>query len=84
MINSKMHPETKPQETSASADVRSGPAALEAAFPQHALSLTSRAMHADDYINNHRAVAPPMHVSTTYRYTDDPDKLTYWGNVDVR
>ncbi|KAL5888595.1 hypothetical protein ACKVWC_003853 [Pyricularia oryzae] len=82
MINSKMHPETKPQETSASADVRSGPAALEAAFPQHALSLTSRAMHADDYINNHRAVAPPMHVSTTYRYTDDPDKLTYWGNVD--
>ena len=45
-----------------------GPKQLAAAFPGHELSRSSRAVHADDYINTHRAVAPPMHVSTTFRY----------------
>ncbi|KAL6403423.1 cystathionine beta-lyase [Ilyonectria robusta] len=39
------------------------------------LSLASRGVHADDNIAVHRAVAPAMHVSTTFRYSDDPDLL---------
>jgi len=48
------------------------------------LSLTARAIHAGDHLNSHHAVAPPMHVSTTFRYSDDPDKLAAWDNVNVR
>lgn len=48
-----------------------------------ALSLASRAVHADDGISSHRAVAPAVHVSTTFRYSDDPDNLRAWDNVDV-
>ncbi|KAH8647514.1 pyridoxal phosphate-dependent transferase [Ilyonectria robusta] len=40
-----------------------------------ALSLASRAVHADDHISAHRAVAPAMHVSTTFRYNNDPKRL---------
>ncbi|KAL8370139.1 hypothetical protein RB595_000495 [Gaeumannomyces hyphopodioides] len=58
-----------------------GPESLEAAF-EHGLSLSTRAMHADDYINSHQAVAPPLHVSTTFRYHEDPDKLVFWGQPD--
>jgi len=47
------------------------------------LSLASRSVHADDYINNHQAVAPPMHVSTTFRYSRDPDNLVPWSNLNV-
>lgn len=47
------------------------------------LSLSSRAVHADDHIAYHRAVAPAMHVSTTFRYSDDPDMLESWNNVNV-
>ena len=47
------------------------------------LSLSSRTVHADDHISVHRAVAPALHVSTTFRYSDDPDQLLGWGNVDV-
>ncbi|KAG6010625.1 hypothetical protein E4U21_005123 [Claviceps maximensis] len=55
------------------------------------LSLSSRTVHADDYISAHRAVAPAMHVSTTFRYSHDPDELHLcgdpqtladWNNVD--
>lgn len=59
-----------------------GPESLAAAFG-HRLSLSTRAMHADDYVNSHPAVAPPMHVSTTFRYHQDPDKLVPWGQPDV-
>uniref|UniRef100_A0A0B7JW54 Cystathionine gamma-synthase n=1 Tax=Bionectria ochroleuca TaxID=29856 RepID=A0A0B7JW54_BIOOC len=38
-------------------------------------SLSSKVVHADDNISAHRAVAPAMHVSTTFRYDDDPDQL---------
>jgi hypothetical protein len=48
-----------------------------------ALSMATRAVHGDDGIAVHRAVAPPMHVSTTYRYNSDPDQLQTWVNVDV-
>ncbi|EKJ77797.1 hypothetical protein FPSE_02031 [Fusarium pseudograminearum CS3096] len=46
------------------------------------LSLASRAVHADNGIQSHRAVAPAMHVSTTFRYNDDPDALRAWDNTD--
>lgn len=59
-----------------------GPGRLGAAFHPHALSLASRAVHADDYINSQRAVAPPLQVSTTFRYADDPDALRPWDNTD--
>jgi cystathionine gamma-synthase len=46
-------------------------------------SLSSRAVHADDGIAAHRAVAPAMHVSTTFRYNEDPDTLKTWYDVEV-
>ncbi len=60
-----------------------GPGGLASAFGQHQLSLASLAVHADDYINSHRDVAPPLHVSTTFRYARNPDDLTPWQNIDV-
>ncbi|KAJ2897881.1 putative cystathionine gamma-synthase protein [Zalerion maritima] len=59
-----------------------GPDSLDQAFPGHQLSLSSRAVHADDYMNSSQAVAPPMHVSTTFRYDRDPEKLKQWENID--
>ncbi len=49
---------------------------------QH-LSLSAQTIHADDYLNSHQSVAPPMHVSTTFRYNRDPDELRPWVNVNV-
>jgi len=46
--------------------------------PDHAmanLSLSSKTIHADDFLNVGQDVAPPLHVSTTFRYNKDPDKL---------
>ncbi|KAI1768361.1 PLP-dependent transferase [Hypoxylon sp. FL1150] len=48
---------------------------------QH-LSLSAQAIHADDFLNSHQSVAPPMHVSTTFRYSDDPDELRPWANIN--
>lgn len=48
------------------------------------LSLSAQTIHADDYLNSHQAVAPPMHVSTTFRYSNDPDELSPWKNPNVR
>ncbi|TVY47006.1 putative trans-sulfuration enzyme [Lachnellula occidentalis] len=39
------------------------------------LSLSSKTLHADDFLNKTQDVAPALHVSTTYRYDRDPDKL---------
>ncbi len=47
------------------------------------LSLASRAVHADDYISTHRAVAPAVHVSTTFRYSGDAATLVEGSNVDA-
>lgn len=47
------------------------------------LGLASLSIHADDNIHVHRAVAPAMHVSTTFRYADNPDDLVPNENVDV-
>ncbi|KAI0538267.1 Cys/Met metabolism PLP-dependent enzyme-domain-containing protein [Xylaria digitata] len=47
---------------------------------QH-LSLSAQTVHADDFLNSHTAVAPPMHVSTTFRYSRNPDDLSYMNNT---
>ncbi|KAI0485994.1 pyridoxal phosphate-dependent transferase [Xylaria cf. heliscus] len=47
---------------------------------QH-LSLSAQTVHADDFLNSHSAVAPPMHVSTTFRYSRNPDDLSYMVNT---
>ncbi|KAK4127112.1 PLP-dependent transferase [Parathielavia appendiculata] len=57
------------------------PNQLTAAFGRQ-LSLASRSIHADDYTNTHPAVAPPLHVSTTFRYSDNPDELLPWSEMD--
>ncbi|KAI1107892.1 PLP-dependent transferase [Jackrogersella minutella] len=48
---------------------------------QH-LSLSAQTIHADDFLNSHPSVAPPMHVSTTFRYSDNPDDLKLWVNIN--
>lgn len=57
-------------------------AAVLAARLRH-LSLSAQTIHADDFLNSHQSVAPPMHVSTTFRYNDDPDELRPWANINV-
>jgi hypothetical protein len=47
------------------------------------LSMASRSVHADDFENTHAAVAPAMHVSTTFRYSDNPAELKPWGDIGV-
>jgi cystathionine beta-lyase/cystathionine gamma-synthase len=47
------------------------------------LSLSSRTVHADDYLNKSRDVAPALHVSTTFRYNSDPDQLKVHRGEDV-
>ncbi|KAI0483065.1 PLP-dependent transferase [Xylariaceae sp. FL0804] len=58
-----------------------GDAVALASRYQH-LSLSTQTIHADDYLNSHPAVAPPMHVSTTFRYSSDPEKLSPWANIN--
>lgn len=47
------------------------------------LSLATKGIHADDPINYNIDVAPPLHVSTTYRYNSDPTKLTPVSDLDL-
>ncbi|PHH53990.1 putative trans-sulfuration enzyme YHR112C [Ceratocystis fimbriata CBS 114723] len=60
-----------PQASSASKD------ALKAAA-----SISTLAVHSDDGISAHRAVAPAIHVSTTFRYGSDPKDSTQWTSID--
>ncbi|KAI9759899.1 MAG: hypothetical protein M4579_002024 [Chaenotheca gracillima] len=39
------------------------------------LSPATQAVHADDHLSQTADVAPPLHVSTTFRYADDPAEL---------
>jgi cystathionine beta-lyase len=40
------------------------------------IGASTLSLHADDALNVVADVAPPLHVATTFRYSDDPDKLT--------
>lgn len=54
---------------------------LADALPQMAIS--TQAIHADDFVSSHRAIAPAMHVAVNYRYARDPDQLVQGENKDV-
>jgi hypothetical protein len=47
------------------------------------LSLSSQTIHADDFLNKGQDVAPPLHVSTTFRYSNNPDALVPADELDV-
>jgi hypothetical protein len=47
------------------------------------LSLSSKAVHADDFLNKGQDVAPPLHVSTTFRYSKNPNALVPVAELDV-
>ena len=40
-----------------------------------AYSPATLAIHADDHLNSYADVAPALHISTTFRYENDPEKL---------
>lgn len=46
-------------------------------------SLSTLSVHADDPLNDKTDVAPALHVSTTFRYSNDPDKLKPSSDGDV-
>ena len=56
--------------------------ALHKALPKFHFS--TQAIHADDFVSPHRAIAPAMHPAVNYRYTRDPDQLVEMENDDVR
>jgi hypothetical protein len=45
--------------------------------------MSTRAIHADDFVSSHRAIAPAIHVAVNYRYARDPDQLVPGENKDV-
>lgn len=54
---------------------------LDKALPS--MSMATRAIHADDFVSPHRAIAPAMHVAVNFRYARDPDDLVPEENKDV-
>ncbi|TRX96704.1 hypothetical protein FHL15_002370 [Xylaria flabelliformis] len=70
------------EETNGTAPVKQDATALASRL-QH-LSLSAQTVHADDFLNSHSAVAPPMHVSTTFRYSRNPDELSYMVNTSPK
>ena len=46
-------------------------------------SPATQAIHADDYLNRGPDVAPALHVSTTFRYTSNPDDLIPARDLEV-
>lgn len=43
--------------------------------PSHNSHPSTKALHADDILNQVSDVAPPIHLSTIFRYPDDPEQL---------
>lgn len=56
--------------------------ALKKALPD--MHPATRAIHADDFQANHRAIAPAMHTAVNFRYARDPEDLVPEENEDVR
>lgn len=44
---------------------------------------STRLLHADDSLNLVTDVAPPMHLSTTFRYPSDPSQLVPAADATV-
>ncbi|GAB7356420.1 hypothetical protein MBLNU459_g7192t1 [Dothideomycetes sp. NU459] len=54
------------------------------AAPEHPVwSPSTLAVHADDALNHSTDVAPAMHVSTTFRYSSNPDELVPTNDDDL-
>ncbi|KAI0176423.1 cystathionine gamma-synthase [Hypoxylon sp. FL1284] len=81
LVNGMAHEDSVVVDNGDATDTEPATATTLAARLRH-LSLSAQTIHADDFLNSHQAVAPPMHVSTTFRYSDDPDKLRPWANVN--
>lgn len=47
------------------------------------MAMSTQALHGDDFVSSHRAIAPAMHVAVNYRYARDPDQLVPGENKDV-
>lgn len=56
--------------------------ALNKALPE--MHMATRAIHADDFVSPHRAIAPGMHTAVNFRYARDPEDLVPEENKDVR
>jgi hypothetical protein len=56
--------------------------ALQKALPD--MAPATQAIHADDFVSSHRAIAPGLHVAVNYRYSRDPHNLVELENNDVR
>ncbi|KAJ5682890.1 hypothetical protein N7462_006055 [Penicillium macrosclerotiorum] len=46
------------------------------------MAMATRAVHADDFVSPHRAIAPAMHVAVNFRYARDADQLVPEENKD--
>lgn len=44
---------------------------------------STQAVHADDFVSPHRAIAPALHSAVNYRYARNPDDLVEMENDDV-
>jgi O-acetylhomoserine/O-acetylserine sulfhydrylase-like pyridoxal-dependent enzyme len=51
---------------------------------ENGASLATRAVHADADIDDHSAIAPALHTSTTYRFSDDPNDLVAFRDLQVK
>lgn len=49
----------------------------------HSIGTSTQSLHADDVLNVVSDVAPPMHLSTTFRYSNDPAALVPVADVDT-
>ncbi|KAJ5730890.1 trans-sulfuration enzyme [Penicillium malachiteum] len=45
------------------------------------IGTSTRSLHADDVLNIVSDVAPPMHLSTTFRYSNDPETLIPFADL---
>lgn len=43
--------------------------------------ISTNLIHASDEVNPVRDVIPPINVSTTYKYSDNPDELVKWSDL---
>jgi hypothetical protein len=51
------------------------PFLLHSITMSHNVGTSTQSLHADDALNVVSDVAPPLHLSTTFRYSDDPSEL---------
>jgi len=63
-------------------DLPHHPAPSTSAAPTKSYDPSTLAIHADDRLNQTTDVAPALHLSTTFRYSSDPDQLLPVGDEE--